>query len=449
MGARVVLPITASKGVTQVMSTVMVVGSDGRTHRIARSLRRSSGVNKVLVVPGNAGTAEEEKCENRPMKADDLDGISRLASTEKPDLVVVCPEIPLVRGIGDRLRGEGRRVFGLGRRAAMITEGSKEDCKRAMERWGVPTAKARLFTASSPTTDLTEHLRSCQLPIVLKWVYPAAGKGVRICSTVSEAIVVAGEMFASMPPFEGQRALLVEEFMEGFEFSVFCFTDGKTIRLLRWGRDYKRAYDDDRGFMTGGVGAQCPSEMFSTRPELEGQVRDIFERMIRGLHDEGIDQVQGCLYGGFMATPTGAKIVEFNCRPGDPETQVILGTMTADLFPLLDGAAVGDLASVPEPTWRNEHAVCIVICAPGYPEKAHVGEVVLGLSAAERLKGVEVLEAGTGIRESDRARVSVGGRIVNIIGYDEHRYVARERAMAGAALIASPGSWFRHDIALN
>jgi phosphoribosylamine--glycine ligase len=398
---------------------VLVVGSGGREHALARELRRSPRLTELHAAPGNPGIARLGRC--HPVRSDDVEGMVELAQALRIDLAVIGPEAPLVAGAADALRRAGVPTFGPSRGAAAI-EGSKSFAKEVMLAAGVPTA-ARLEEAVAPCVVKADGL--------------AAGKGVFVCRTQPEAEAA----------LERARALgndlVVEELLEGAEASVFAICDGSRALALPAARDYKRLADGDAGPNTGGMGAYSPV------PGLDGAS---VEQLVAAVHEPVLAELAargtpfvGLLYAGLMLTPDGYRVLEFNCRFGDPETQVVLPRLESDLLDLLASAASGNLDRT-ELRIADRAAVTVVLAAGGYPDAPEAGIEIGGIDAAETA-GAAVYHAGTALR-GDRL-VSAGGRVLNVTGVGSTIEEARTLVYAAIDRIDFPGSTYRRDIAAD
>ncbi len=433
---------------------ILLIGGGGREHALAAALARDPAVTALTVAPGNPGTdglplAPGGAARNVAVAATEVDVLLRLAGDMAADLVVVGPEQPLALGLADRLRAAGIAVFGPNQAAAEI-ETSKAFAKDFMVRHGVPTAR-HLTTADAPAARA--FLDTLTPPYVLKADGLAAGKGVVIAQTRAEADAEIDAMLAGK--FGAASAtLVIEEFMQGEEVSVFALTDGDAIRLLAPAQDHKRAGEGDVGPNTGGMGAYT----WTPRPDqgdgLEAFLADVATRIIaptiQGLRADG-RPYQGVLYAGLMLTASGLKVVEFNARFGDPETQVILPTLRAPLGELLLACATGTLAErAPAPDALTSgasegQAMTVVLAAEGYPGAYDKGSVIRGVEAAETLPGVRIFHAGTA-RDADGALRAAGGRVLNVTGVGETLAQAAARAYAGVAAIDWPHGFHRRDI---
>ncbi len=394
---------------------VLVVGSGGREHALAWKLSQSPGLGELHAAPGNPGIAALGSC--HPVRADDADGLLALGRSLDVDLVVVGPEVPLVAGVADHLRRGGLRVFGPGGAAARI-EGSKSFAKEVMAAAGVPTA--RTMTLARP-------------PCVVKADGLAAGKGVFVCRTQAELDAALRQVAA----FDGP--LVIEELLEGEELSVFAFSDGSRVVPLAAARDYKRAGDGDTGPNTGGMGAYTP---VGGVPPLAELVETIHAPVVAELAQRRTP-FAGVLFAGLMLTPDGIRVLEFNCRFGDPETQAILPCVRSDLLPLLAAVASGALASAPPPVVDGA-AVTVVVAAGGYPQSGDSGSPISGIDDAEAT-GAVVFHAGTARHGS--TLVTNGGRILDVTGTGESLEAARDRAYEAAALVSFAGARYRRDVA--
>jgi len=395
---------------------VLVVGSGGREHALAWKLAASPEIGELHAAPGNPGIAKIGAC--HPVRPDDAEGLLELVRTVDVDLVVVGPEAPLVRGVGDELRHAGVSVFGPSAAAARI-EGSKSFAKAVMEAAGVPTA-----------ATLTEP----RAPCVVKADGLAAGKGVFVCRTEDE---VAAALEAARE-FEGP--ILVEELLAGEELSVFAVSDGSRVLPLGAARDYKRVGDGDTGPNTGGMGAYSPVD--DDAADLEALAASVHEPVVAELARRGTP-FAGLLYAGLMLTSDGPKVLEFNCRFGDPETQVVLPCLDSDLLPVLAAAAAGRLDGT-EPPASKGAAVTVVLAAGGYPAGNDTGSAIEGVDEAEST-GALVFHAGTA--RAGGSLVTNGGRILCVTGVGEELGDARAQAYAAVERISFDGARYRRDVA--
>jgi phosphoribosylamine--glycine ligase len=417
---------------------ILVVGGGGREHALCWKIHRSPLVTGLFAAPGNAGTATV--AENRPVATSDHDALLKLCKTESIDLVVVGPEEPLVAGLADKLRAAGLRVFGPGKEGARI-EGSKTFAKTLMRRYAVPSASFRSFD-SFP--EAGEYLESqIDWPVVIKADGLAAGKGVVLPQNLDEGMSAARSMLEGAKFGDAGRRIVVEECLRGEELSVLAVTDGRTIVVLDAAQDFKRIFDGDRGPNTGGMGSYSPVPI-ATEALLTTVTRDILVRTIHAFTRDRMEY-RGVLYAGLMATRGGPKVIEFNCRFGDPETQVVLVRMKSDIVPLLVAAAEGRLSDVTELEWDPRPAVCVVIASHGYPESSHKGDAITGLDQAGAMDDVVVFHAATA--QAGDTVLTAGGRVLGVTALGDTLAAARERAYAAVAKIRFEGMQFRRDIA--
>lgn len=415
---------------------ILVLGSGAREHAIVLALASEGAGHDLLAAPGNAGIAQVATL----VDVDPVDpvAVSDFVETESVDLVVIGPEAPLVAGVADALRSRGVPVFGPGRAAAQL-EGSKAFAKRIMEAAKVPTGRA--VRAQTPA-EVEAALDELGAPFVVKADGLAAGKGVLVTEDRSAALAHAATYL------EG-GAVLIEEFLSGPEVSLFFLSDGDTVLPLSPAQDYKRAYDGDAGPNTGGMGAYSPlpwlAERFGSEREFVDLVtRDIAEPVIRRLDAEGTPFI-GLLYAGLILTEQGVKVIEFNARFGDPETQVVLPRLRTPLSGLLMAAASGHLDHEPRPDFAPDAAVTVVLASEGYPEAPVTGRVIDGADAAASVPGVHLAHAATAVRGG--ALVATGGRVLSIVATGEGFGEARERAYEALGRIHLEGSHHRTDIA--
>jgi phosphoribosylamine--glycine ligase len=415
---------------------VLVIGSGGREHALACKVAQSPRVTEVHVAPGNAGTALEPRVRNVGIEAEDLDGLVRHARAEQVGLTIVGPEGPLVRGVVDAFAAAGLRCFGPGRAAAQL-EGSKAFTKDFLKRHGIPTAAYGTFTRSDFDPAWVRTQRG---PLVVKADGLAAGKGVVICATPDEAVDTARAMFDGRFGEAGER-VVIEEFLEGEEASFIAMVDGTHVLPLATSQDHKRLRDRDEGPNTGGMGAYSPAPVVT--PEIHDRVmREVMWPTVRALAAEGTPYL-GFLYAGLMIGADGTpKVLEFNCRFGDPETQPILARMRSDLTVLCDAALDGRLAQAPI-EWDPRAAVGVVLAAPGYPDAVRKGDVIHGLDAAAKLPG-KVFHAGTSLRDGEV--VTNGGRVLCAVGLGATVRAAQSQAYALVDAIGWDGMVCRRDI---
>ena len=413
---------------------ILVIGSGGREHAILRRLASDHPSPELHAAPGNPGIAQLTTCHAVPVT--DLDGQVALARELDPDLVVIGPEAPLVAGAADRLREAGFTVFGPSAAAAHL-EGSKSWAKEIMAAAGVPTAASVTLTGPEQIAAGLDRVNPLgDVPFVVKADGLAAGKGVVVTSDRAAAVAHAESVLAA----GGQ--VVLEEYLDGPEVSLFCISDGTRVVPLAPAQDFKRALDGDAGPNTGGMGAYSPLPWAP-----EGLVDEVLEKVARPTIGEmaarGTSFV-GVLYCGLALTSRGMRVVEFNARFGDPETQVVLERLTSPLAPLLLAAARGELAEDAELSWSEDSAVTVVVASAGYPESARTGDPITGIDAAEQL-GAHVIHAGTATAEG--VLVSAGGRVLTVVATGADLEAARSLALAGAEAIQLEGSQHRTDIA--
>jgi phosphoribosylamine--glycine ligase len=418
---------------------VLVVGSGGREHALVWKIARSPAVERVIAAPGSDAIARLAAC--RPeARADDVPALVDLARRERVDLVVVGPEAPLAAGLVDRLRDAGIAAFGPTAAAARL-ESSKAFAKRFMARHGIPTAGFAVFEELEAAR---RHVRELGGPCVVKADGLAAGKGVTVCDGLEEAERALAEAMAERRFGAAGARVVVEERLAGEEVSYYAVTDGERIATLAAAQDHKRALDGDRGENTGGMGACSPAPVLSEAAE-KRVLEEVVHPAIRGLAAEGMPYT-GVLYAGLMLDPGGApRVVEFNVRFGDPETQALVVRMEGDLVPLLDGAARGRLDRAAPLGWQDA-AVCVVIAAGGYPRDFERGKPIAGLEEAEREEGVVVFHAGTRRRPDGRFE-SAGGRVLGVTARGATLALARRRAYAACDRIRFDAMHLRRDIA--
>jgi phosphoribosylamine--glycine ligase len=416
---------------------VLVVGGGGREHALAWKLAKSPRVETVFVAPGNAGTAREPGLRNVALGAEDIAGLFRFAQDEAIELTVVGPEAPLVAGIVDTFQDGGLRVFGPTRAAAQL-EGSKAFSKDFLQRHHIPTARYGVFTEIEPAV---RHIHDHGAPIVVKADGLAAGKGVILAQTQDEAIAAVRDMLGGGAFGEAGRRVVIEELLSGEEASFICMVDGAHILPMASSQDHKARDDGDRGPNTGGMGAYSPAPVVTS--ELHERImREVMEPTVAGLASEGIPYI-GFLYAGLMIGPDGTpKVLEFNCRFGDPETQPIMLRLQSDLSQLIELALEGRLDRA-EPHWDLRVALGVVMASCGYPGAYRKGDVITGLPEVES-EQAKVFHAGTTERDGDV--VTSGGRVLCATALGDSVSEAQRRAYALADTIRWNGVYYRTDI---
>ncbi len=413
---------------------ILLVGSGGREHALAWKIAQSPLLSKLVCAPGNPGIAAV--CDTRAVSATDVEGLVALAREIAADLVVVGPESALERGLADRLKALGIPCFGPSQDAARL-ETSKAFTKDFCARHNLPTAGYGVFE-DAPSAEA--FLETLPAPYVIKADGLAAGKGVVIAPDLDEAKAAVRDMLGGRFGGAGAR-VVIEEFMDGEEVSLFALTDGADAILFGAAQDHKRAFDGDQGPNTGGMGTYSPAPILTA--EIAQQAYDeMIMPAVRGMTEEGHPYV-GVLYAGLMLTSTGPKLVEFNARFGDPECQVLMLRLDGDIVPYLLGCANGTLASLPAPQWIDGAAVCVVLAAEGYPDAPRSGGVIVGADA-DFGADVTVFHAGTAIK--DGVLTAAGGRVLNVCARGPDIRTARDRAYAAVDAIDFPTGFHRRDI---
>ncbi len=415
---------------------VLIVGGGGREHAIAAKIAENKAVEKLYAAPGNGGMAAICECVN--VKATDLDGLVALAQEKQVDYVVVAPDDPLCMGLVDRLAEVGIPAFGPEKKAAII-EGSKVFSKNLMKKYGIPTAKYETF---SDYGAACAYIRSdaCPEPVVVKADGLALGKGALICPAKADALQAVDEMMNQQKFGKSGANVVIEEFMEGPEVSVLAFTDGKVVKPMVSSMDHKRALDGDEGLNTGGMGTIAPNP-FYTADVAERCMREIFLPTMEAMNREG-RTFRGCLYFGLMLTADGPKVIEYNCRFGDPETQVVLPLLKSDLLTIMQATTNGTLDET-EVVFDGGAACCVVLASGGYPVKYQSGYPISGLNEAE--KTACVFHAGTK-RTEDGQIVTAGGRVLGVTATAPTLQEAVDKAYGAAEKIRFEKKHMRHDI---
>ena len=415
---------------------VLIVGGGGREHAIAEAVAKSSRVDKIYCAPGNAGIAKIAECV--PIGVMEFDKLTDFAVKEGIDLTIVAPDDPLVAGAVDAFEAKGLRAFGP-RKNAAILEGSKAFSKDLMKKYNIPTAGYENF--SNPD-EAIRYLETAKMPIVLKADGLALGKGVLICNTLEEAKAGVKQIMLDKAFGDAGNNLVIEEFMTGREVSVLSFVDGKTIKPMTSAQDHKRAKDNDEGLNTGGMGTFSPSP-FYTKEIDEFCMEKIFKPTVAAMKAEG-REFKGIIFFGLMLTEDGPKVLEYNARFGDPETQVVLPRMENDIVELFEACIDGTLDMV-ELKFKDNAAVCVVLASDGYPLKYEKGKVISGLERFEKEEGYFCFHAGTKFDEAGNI-VTNGGRVLGVTAIGDDLKTARANAYKATEWVEFENKYMRHDI---
>jgi phosphoribosylamine---glycine ligase len=423
---------------------LLVIGSGGREHALVWKLAQSPHVSKLWCAPGNAGIAEErltssgENVQCVPTGADDLQALLAFASEHKPDLTVVGPDNPLALGVVDLFQEHGFRIWGPNRMAARF-EGSKIFSQQFMEKYGIPTARGAAFEQANAAKDFARSLNG---RCAVKADGLALGKGVIICNDLAEASAAIDQMLVNKSFGDAGAKIVIQELLEGIEVSLHAMCDGRSAKLFPTAQDHKRIEDGDQGLNTGGMGAYSPAP-FLSGAQLSDVVKTIFDPWLKGCAQEGIDY-RGVLYPGLMLTREGPKVIEFNVRMGDPEAQVYLTRLDADLLELIEASLSGKLDRMTM-HWRPGASVCVVMAAEGYPGTPVKGKLIRGVAEANQLPHTKVFHAGTARR--DEGLVTNGGRVLGVTAWGDTLLEARNAAYRAVEKIEFDGAKFRRDIA--
>ena len=414
---------------------VLLIGSGGREHAIAYTLKKSNKVSEIHAIPGNPGIADIGTC--HPGSVEDLDGILKFVEENHIDYTVVGPEVPLCMGLVDLLEANGHKVFGPKKEAAIL-EGSKVFAKNFMKRHNIPTA---LSDEVSSYEEAVIALKKYNYPVVVKADGLAAGKGVVICENEEHALETLKEMMVDKALKEAGTSVVLEEFLTGFECSLLCFTDGNTIVPMVYAKDHKQIYDGNLGLNTGGMGTVSPNPFMPN--DLDEVLRnDILNPFIEGLKKDNIDY-RGVLFIGLMIDGKKAKVLEFNVRFGDPETQVILLRLESDLFEIMNAVSNKTLNEI-EVKWNDKHAFCLVLASAGYPLAYEKGKVITGLDKVS--EDVIIFHAGT--KQVGNDVVTNGGRVLNICSLKSSFEEVRSVVYESANVVDFEGKYYRKDIGL-
>lgn len=417
---------------------ILLLGSGGREHAIARSLAASPQCGELYAAPGNGGTAREPKTTNVELDLLDAQALLAFSQEHAIDLVVIGPEAPLVAGVADVLRDAGILVFGPGAEGARL-EGSKAFAKEFMLRHDIPTARYRAFTAQD-RDEAYDFLEELGLPVVIKADGLAAGKGVTVATTAKQARAALDECFEGRFGDAG-ATVVIEEFLAGPECSLLVLVEGDTMVPLAPAQDHKRVGEGDTGPNTGGMGVYSPVPCLYRDEYIE--MLDIMQRMATALKEEDID-FRGVLYGGFILSKEGPKVLEFNVRFGDPETQVLLPRLKSDLVEVMTAVADGRLDDI-NLRWDLLDGVSVVVASQGYPDAYEKGKIITGIDEADALEDVEVFEAGTAL-DKDGNTITTGGRVLNVTALAPDFKTAIEKAYYAVEKVSFEGAFYRHDI---
>ncbi|MDD2969302.1 MAG: phosphoribosylamine--glycine ligase [Lachnospiraceae bacterium] len=414
---------------------ILIVGGGGREHAIAESVSRSSKVEKIYCAPGNAGIEELAEC--IPITAMEFDKLSNFVKENQIDLTIVGMDDPLVGGIVDVFEQEGLRIFGP-RKNAAILEGSKAFSKDLMKKYNIPTAGYENFT--DPEAAIT-YLKDATYPIVLKADGLALGKGVLICNTFEEAQEGVASIMLEKQFGDAGNTLVVEEFMQGREVSVLSFVDGKTIKIMTSAQDHKRAKDGDQGLNTGGMGTFSPSPFYT--PEVDAFCKEyIYQKTVDAMAMEG-REFKGIIFFGLMLTETGPKVLEYNARFGDPETQVVLPRMKNDIVDVVEACIDGNLDKI-DLEFEDNAAVCVVLASMGYPEVYEKGFEITGMEAFHEQEGYYLFHAGT--KRTEKGIVTNGGRVLGVTAKGKDLKEARKNAYQATEWVQFANKYMRNDI---
>jgi phosphoribosylamine---glycine ligase len=416
---------------------ILVIGSGGREHALVWKLAQSPRVKQIWCAPGNGGIAAEPHSQCVNLAADDLPGLRAFAAENRIDLTVVGPDNPLALGVVDFFEKDGLRIWGPNRKAAQF-ESSKAFSQAFMEKYGIPTARSETFSDAAAAKDFASGLGG---QCAVKADGLALGKGVLLCASMAEAGAAIDEILVRQTFGEAGRRIVIQELLHGTEISLHALCDGRTASVFPTAQDHKRIGDNDIGPNTGGMGAYSPTP-FLTAAELDKAAAAVITPWLQGCRQEGID-FRGILYPGIMLTDTGPKVLEFNARFGDPETQVYLARLENDLADVLEACVEGVLDKV-YLRWRPEAAICVVMASSGYPGGYTKGKVIDGLAEAGEVPGTKVFHSGTTARGNEI--VTSGGRVVGVTALGATLAEARDRAYLAVGKIRFDGAQFRRDI---
>ena len=418
---------------------ILVVGGGGREHTIGWKVAQSDKVSKIYCAPGNGGISKLAECVD--ISATDIDNMVAFAKEKEIDLVMVAPDDPLVLGMVDAMEAAGIRAFGPRKNAAII-EGSKVFSKDLMKKYNIPTAGYEVFCDSKSAIEYLKEQNS--YPAVIKAEGLALGKGVIIALNEEEAVAGIHEIMDDKKFGDSGNRVVIEEFLTGPEVSVLAFTDGKTVKPMVSAQDHKRAYDNDKGPNTGGMGTFSPSRLYDEAKAKEC-MENIFIPTINAMNAEG-RPFKGVLYFGLMMTEKGVKVIEYNCRFGDPETQVVLPRLKTDLVEIMEAVVDEKLADI-EIEWADDAAVCVVMASGGYPVSYEKGHLISGIEDAEAMDDVTVFHAGTKLTAD--GFTNVGGRVLGVTATDDDLDLAIKRAYEAVGKISWKDEFHRNDIGVK
>ncbi|WP_371362345.1 Phosphoribosylamine--glycine ligase [Sporomusa rhizae] len=414
---------------------ILLIGGGGREHALTWKLAQSPRVKKLYCAPGNPGIAAIAECVD--IDVTDNEALGKFALEHSIGLTVVGPELPLTNGLVDHFAGLGLKVFGPSQKAAQL-EGSKAFAKEIMHKYNIPTAASAAFTNAD---SAIAYIKKQGAPIVVKADGLAAGKGVVVAMTVKEAVDAVNMMMCDKAFGQAGSLVVIEEYLEGEEASLLAFTDGFIVAPMVAAQDHKRIFDNDQGPNTGGMGTYAPAPVVTS--EIRDQVRrEVLQPVVDAMRQEGIIY-KGCLYAGLMITAKGPKVIEFNARFGDPETQVVLPLLDSDLVDIMEACVDGRLADA-NIVWKQQAAVCVVLAAGGYPGSYNKGDVISGIGQAEA-QGVMVFHAGTGTKNGQL--VTNGGRVLGVTAVAQDIKTAVDKVYQAVPKIEFAGRQYRTDIA--
>lgn len=412
---------------------ILLIGSGGREHALAWKLAKSKKISKIYVAPGNGGTAKEDKCVN--VDITDIKELIEFAKENNIDLTIVGPEQPLIEGIVDRFKKENLKIFGPRKNAARL-EGSKSFAKDFMKKYGVKTAKYEAFYEED---KVKEYLKTCKYPVVIKADGLASGKGVVICEALDKALETI-DLFMVSDIFKGAgKKVVIEEFLSGVEASILSITDGHTIIPFLSAKDHKQIFDEDKGENTGGMGVLCPNP-YVTEEVLEDFKVNIMDKTLVGLREEHFD-FKGIIFFGIMITESGVKLLEYNVRMGDPETQSVLSLMETDLLELIE-ASLDERLNEIEVKWKDEVCINVVMASSGYPKAIETGHKI---DIEDSIKESMFI---AGAKLKDNYLITSSGRVLSVLGRGKTIHEARENAYKNTKKVSFEGAYFRKDIGI-